>query len=156
MSMKKSCNFITFLTTMEKIKIKYHQEYRKDDSNQQWFVNCSRQWLWLGIEVSVLHKWLRGSVTQIAELKPNDLTMVLTLSAKVLEVIFLPGTWNGFETASTYAAWNLLKNWIQIWTRVRCHVKEFSMSHECTGRTKKLAKLNFLFQKSIVYERGIN
>lgn len=47
---------------------------------------------------------------QPAELKPNDLTIVLTLSAKVLDVIFLPGTWNGFETASTYAAWNLLKN----------------------------------------------
>jgi len=39
-----------------------------------------------------------------AELKPNDLTIVLTLSANVLDVIFLPGTWNGFETASTYAA----------------------------------------------------
>lgn len=47
-----------------------------------------------------------------AELKPNDLTMVLTLSAKVLEVIFLPGTWNGFETASTYAEWNLLKKFL--------------------------------------------
>lgn len=46
-----------------------------------------------------------------AELKPADLTMVLTLSAKVLDVIFLPGTWNGFETASTYAEWNLLKNY---------------------------------------------
>lgn len=25
-------------------------------------------------------------------------------------MIFLPGTWKGFETASTYAAWNFLKN----------------------------------------------
>lgn len=37
---------------------------------------------------------------------------MLTLSANVLDVIFLPGTWNGFETASTYAEWNLLKNCI--------------------------------------------
>lgn len=42
---------------------------------------------------------------------PNDLTIPLTLSAKALEVIFFPGTWKGLETASTYAAWNLLKNW---------------------------------------------
>jgi hypothetical protein len=32
---------------------------------------------------------------------PNDLTMVPTLSEKLLEVILFPGTWNGFETAST-------------------------------------------------------
>ena len=36
--------------------------------------------------------------------------MLVTDSEKVREVIFLPGTWKGFETASTYAAWNFLKN----------------------------------------------
>jgi hypothetical protein len=36
--------------------------------------------------------------------------MVLTLAPKLLEAIFFPGTWKGFETASTYAAWNFLKN----------------------------------------------
>lgn len=35
--------------------------------------------------------------------------MLVTDSEKVREVIFLPGTWKGFETASTYAAWNFLK-----------------------------------------------
>jgi len=35
---------------------------------------------------------------------PNDLTIVLTLSAKAREVILFPGTWKGFDTASTYAA----------------------------------------------------
>jgi hypothetical protein len=44
---------------------------------------------------------------------------VLTLSAKVLDVIFLPGTWNGFETASTYAEWNLLKNCISKVSRMK-------------------------------------
>jgi len=44
--------------------------------------------------------------------------MELTLSAKVLDVIFLPGTWNGFETASTYAAWNLLKNCTEYSTKM--------------------------------------
>lgn len=56
-------------------------------------------------------KMTTREVIQLAELKPKDLTIVLTLSAKVLDVIFLPGTWNGFDTASTYAAWNFLKNW---------------------------------------------
>lgn len=36
--------------------------------------------------------------------------MVLTLSAKVLDIIFLRGKWNGFETTSTSSAWNLLKH----------------------------------------------
>lgn len=36
--------------------------------------------------------------------------MLVTDSEKVREVIFLPGTWKGFETASAYAAWNFLKN----------------------------------------------
>lgn len=35
--------------------------------------------------------------------------MLVTDWEKVGEVIFLPGTWKGFETASTYAAWNFLK-----------------------------------------------
>jgi hypothetical protein len=42
--------------------------------------------------------------------EPKDFTMVLTLEPKLLEAIFLPGTWKGFDTASTYAAWNFLKN----------------------------------------------
>jgi hypothetical protein len=36
--------------------------------------------------------------------------MVLTLEPKLLEAIFFPGTWKGFDMASTYAAWNFLKN----------------------------------------------
>lgn len=92
-------------------------------------------------------------VTQIAELKPKDLTMVLTLSANVLDVIFLPGTWNGFETASTYAAWNLLKNWTQIRTTVRCHVKEFRICYVLNvyaRQNQNWLNLMFFFRKEIV------
>jgi hypothetical protein len=58
---------------------------------------------------------ITGSLTKVAfdQLvvpEPKDFTMVLTLAPKLLEAIFFPGTWNGFETASTYAAWNFLKN----------------------------------------------
>lgn len=34
---------------------------------------------------------MRKRSTQLAEPNPKDLTIVLTLSAKILEVIFLPG-----------------------------------------------------------------
>lgn len=44
-----------------------------------------------------------GCTVHRAVPEPKDLTMPLTLSAKVLEVIFFPGTWKGLETASTYA-----------------------------------------------------
>lgn len=37
-------------------------------------------------------KMTTRGVIQTAALKPKDLTIVLTLSAKVLDVIFLPGT----------------------------------------------------------------
>jgi hypothetical protein len=47
---------------------------------------------------------------QTAAPEPKDFTMVLTLEPKLLEAIFFPGTWNGFDTASTYATWNFLKN----------------------------------------------
>ena len=33
--------------------------------------------------------------------EPKDFTMVLTLAPKLLDAIFFPGTWKGFETAST-------------------------------------------------------
>lgn len=61
------------------------------------------------------HVWLQEVrqkclSTQPVVPEPKDFTMVLTLAPKLLEAIFFPGTWKGFETASTYAAWNFLKN----------------------------------------------
>lgn len=58
---------------------------------------------------------------------PNDLTIVPTLSEKALEVIFFPGTWKGLKTASTYAAWNRLKNWGK-----RCKSIRIAMSNNFT------------------------
>lgn len=81
-------------------------------------MNKCNGWLSRGsnrYEIVLDTRWLNSNspagTIHPAELNPNDLTIVLTFSAKVLEVIFLPGTWNGFETASTYAEWNLLKNY---------------------------------------------
>lgn len=72
---------------------------------QKWIVNKGERY----------NAWLKGgfgtSGTQAVVPEPKDFTIVLTLAPKLLDAIFFPGTWKGFETASTYAAWNFLKNW---------------------------------------------
>lgn len=66
--------------------------------------------------MQIIHFLARGDHDRIAvhhvAVDPKDFTMTLTLSAKLFEVIFFPGTWKGLDTASTYAAWNLRKNWV--------------------------------------------